>query len=87
MVLQGCSEPVDCIEGRRCNVIERPPVIRDEVSSFQSLEEGEGIGAGQMTFAKARLPPRSVSDGEKRQVQIPPTGNQMILHEARCIRG
>ena len=63
MILQCRPQSIDRIESSRRDVIERPPVVGDEVSGVESLKESQCIAARQMTFAKSGLPPRRMPDG------------------------
>ena len=85
MVLESCSQAVDRIKRGRRDVVEGSPVVRDEVTGLESFEENQSIAAGQMSFAKTRLPPRCVSDGEECHVQITPGGNQVVIDQVRSI--
>ena len=85
MVLEGCSQAVDRIERGRCHVVERSPVVRDEVTGLESFEENQSITAGQMPFPKTRLPPRRMADGEQCYVQITPSSNQVVIDQVRSI--
>ncbi len=85
MILERRPEPVDCIEGGRRHVIKSAPVIRNEVSGLEPLEKGQGIGAGEMSFPEARLPPGRVSDRKQSQVETSSVGSQMIFDKVRGI--
>jgi len=85
MVLESCSQAVDCIERGRRDVVEGSPVVGDEVTGFESFEEGQSITAGQMPFLKTRFPPRRVADGQKCHVQITPSRNQVVIYQVCSI--
>ena len=52
----------------RRHVVERTPVVWDQIASAEPLEEHEGIVARQVASAKARSPPWGVADWEQRDV-------------------
>ena len=86
MVLESRSEPVDRIERSRRDVIERSPVVRDEVAGLESLEQNESIGAGQMPFRKP-VSTTARSRWEEAPRRDSAGGNQVILHEVRGVIG
>ena len=50
-------------------MLERAPMIRDQVTRFEPVEQLERIIGTQMTASKPGFPPRCVTDGEKRDVE------------------
>ena len=87
MVLECRSQSVDRIESSRCYVIERPPVVGDEVSRVESLEKSQRITAREVTLTKSGLPPRRVPDGQEGQVQVPSFRDEVILDEVCRVGG
>ena len=87
MVLECRSQPVDCIESSRCDVIERPPVVGNEVSGVESLEKSQRITASEVAFAKPWLPPRRVPDGQEGQVQVPSFRDEVVLDKVCRVGG
>ena len=87
MILECHSQSVNCIESSRRNVIERSPVVRDEVSGLESLEKSQRIATREMTFAESGLPPRRMPDWQESEIQIPSFCNQVVLDEVCRIGG
>ena len=81
MILECRSQSVDCIESSRCDVIERPPVVGDEVSGVESLEKSQRITAREMALAKSGLPPWRMPDGQEGQIQVPSFRDEVVLYE------
>lgn len=86
MVLERRSQSVDSIERRRRHVIERAPVIGNEVFRLQPLEQRKRIVAGQMPFTKTWLPPGSMADWQKGQIEMSSFGEKLPLHHMGCVR-
>ena len=63
MILECHSQSVNCIESSRRNVIERSPVVGNEVPGVESLEKSQRIAAREMPFAEPGLPPWRMPDG------------------------
>src|SRR2546423_1523302 len=85
MALQRCPQSINRIECSRRYVIERTPVIGNEVLRLEALEQSERVIARQMSFAETGLPPRSMADWQECQIEIPPSGHQLPLHHIRGI--
>src|SRR5687767_5580914 len=86
MSRQLSPEAMNRIMGFGCHVIERAPVVRDEISRVQSVEQGECVTAGEVALSKPGLPPRSMADWQQRHIQ-PPSGNcHVILNEMGAFR-
>jgi hypothetical protein len=78
MILECRSQSIDCIESSRRDVIERPPMVGDEVSGVESLEKGQRITAREVTLSKSGLPPRRMPDGQEGQVQVPSLRDEVV---------
>src|SRR5215208_4958041 len=87
MILEGSPQSVDRVKGSRCHVIECAPVIRDEVSGLESLEEGKRVTAGKMTLTESGFPPGRVADWQERKIEIASRCLQMFLDQVRRVRG
>src|SRR5438552_18795888 len=85
MALKRSSESVNRVEGSRCNMIESPPVIWNEVLGLKSLKQSKSITAGKVPFAKPGLPPRCMSDGKKGEMQTCPIGDKIFFNKVSCI--
>jgi len=71
MRFESLDEPVDRVVSARGDVVERAPVVRHEYPAAEALEEGQRIVVREMASAKAcPLPPRRISDGQKRDVEL-----------------
>src|SRR6266550_1986762 len=81
MILKSCSQSVDCVKSSRSDVIESTPMIRDEVLGSQPFEQRQCITAGQVSFAKPRLPPWRMSDWKKREIQTSSFLDEMSFHQ------
>lgn len=86
MVLQCCPQSIDRIERGRRYMIERAPVIGNEVLRSKALEQSERVSTRQMSLTEPGLPPRSMSDWQKRQIEMPPLLEQLSLHQVRRVR-
>src|SRR3982074_851676 len=81
MTLKRCTQPVYRIKCSGRHVIERSPVIRNEIFGLQQLEQGESIGAGEVPFSKSRFPPGGVSYGQQGNIEASTIDCQMILYK------
>jgi len=61
----------------RCHLVERAPVVRDQIASAEPLEEHEGIVARQVASAKARSPPGGVANRQQRNID-PAANGQLV---------
>src|SRR6476620_7836134 len=86
MVLKRFSQTIDRVECGRRDVVERTPVVRDEVFRLESLEQRERIAARQVPLAKSGLPPRRVADGQQGQIQRSSPLEKVPFHEMSRIR-
>ena len=86
MVLKRFSQAIDRVERRRRDVVERTPVVWDEVFRLEPLEQRERIAARQVTFAEPRLPPRCVADRQKSQIQRSTLLEKVPFYEMGRIR-
>ena len=87
MALKRGAQPVYRIKRSGRYVIERPPVIRDEVLRLKQLEQGESVGAGEVSLSKSGLPPGRVPDRKQGDIEISAMDGQMILDETCGIGG
>src|SRR2546425_196562 len=87
MALERGSKSINRVEGRRCNMIEGSPVIRNEVLSPESLKQSKSITAGKVPFAKSRLPPRRMSDRKKGEIQTSSIRDKMFFNQVGRITG
>src|SRR5438552_5044492 len=87
MALKRSSESVNRVEGSRCNMIESPPVIWNEVLGLKSLKQSKSITAGKVPFAKPGLPPRCMSDGKKGEIQTSSICDKIFFNQVSCITG
>src|SRR5438105_6772172 len=69
---QGSSQAIDRIERRRRDVVERSPMIRNQVLRAEAVEKAERVAACKVAFSKSELPPRSVTDWQQRDIKAPP---------------
>ena len=80
MILERNSQPINGVKCRRRDVIERAPVVRNEVSGLQPLEQCEGIVAGQMSFPESRLPPWRMPYRQQRQIEVSSLVEELLFH-------
>src|SRR5687768_12479827 len=66
--------------GFRRYVVERAPVIGNEVPRIESVEQSERISTGEVTFPEPWLPPRSVTYGKQGQVETSLPLSEMFFH-------
>jgi hypothetical protein len=76
------DEPIDRVVRTRRDVMECPPVIRNENSPAQPLEQHQRVVVGEVPTAKSRaLPPRRISNGQERDVERPAAWHELAMHE------
>lgn len=71
----------DGIERTSCQMVERAPVIRNEKSRLQSLEEDQCIVTCQMAAPEAWFPPRCVTNWKKSNIELPPSRVKGTFYE------
>src|SRR5688500_12303461 len=80
------EKTVDRDECGRGNVIERSPVLRDEIARSQLRKESEGAGAGDMSLSTPRFPCRRVANGKQCEIELPPASSHVPVHECGRVR-
>src|SRR5205823_12277960 len=79
------SEAANGIVSFRRYVVKRAPVIRNQVSRIESIEQRESITTRQMSFPESRLPPRRMPNGQKSKVKPAASSTNMTLNEMRTL--
>jgi hypothetical protein len=60
-------------------MVERPPVVGDEVSGVESLKKRQCVTARHVPFAESRLPPRRMLNRQESQIQAPSIRAEVVL--------
>lgn len=83
---QSCPQAIDCIERARADVMKRSPVKWNEVPSLGAFEQAQSIGRGEVSPTESRLPPGSVTNRQKRYIELSVAIREMLMnHPVRLV--
>lgn len=81
------SEAVDRVMRLRRHMIERPPVIGDEIPCLQAIKQRQRVGRRQMALSEAgKLPAGSVPDRKERHVELSAFRRNVLIDHACTLR-
>jgi hypothetical protein len=81
------TQTVDGIERARADVMEGAPVKGNKVTRLSALKKAQRIRGSEMSFPKARFPPRSVSNWQQCDVELTLSFGHVLVNDTVRIVG